>query len=181
MNMVDGSETWRTIGVAGHWSRALGLKSSWNPRLRPLGSEFGETRSVEMRIVVGFLRSPEGRAALARAVSEARLRDAELLVVHSARGGERDEASEIRAYRDEFAQVQKDLDASGVTYRIVDYARGNSPAQDLLAAAGEHDAGLLVVGIRRRSPVGKLVLGSNAQEILLQADCPVLAVKAPSD
>jgi nucleotide-binding universal stress UspA family protein len=134
-----------------------------------------------MRIVVGFLRSAEGRAALERAVEETRLRDGELLVVHSARGGERDEADEMRAYREEFERLEKDLEADGISYRIVDYARGNSPAKDLLEAATEHAADLLIVGIRRRSPVGKLVLGSNAQEILLQADCPVLAVKATAD
>ncbi len=131
-----------------------------------------------MSIVVGFLRSPEGRAALERAITEARLREKELLVVHSTRGGERDEAAEMRAYRQEFEQLQADLADRGLQHRVVDYARGNSPAADLLAAATEFDADLLVVGIRRRSPVGKLVLGSNAQEILLQADCPVLAVKA---
>lgn len=131
-----------------------------------------------MPIVVGFLRSAEGRAALARAVSETQLRGGELLVVHSTRGGERDEAAELRAYREEFERVTEELDAEGIAYRIVEYARGNSPAEDVLSAASEYGADLLVVGIRRRSPVGKLVLGSNAQEILLRADCPVLAVKA---
>ena len=57
--------------------------------------------------------------------------------------------------------------------------RGVDPADDLIAVAEEVDADLIVIGLRRRSPVGKLIMGSNAQQILLDASCPVLAVKAP--
>ncbi len=134
-----------------------------------------------MRIVAGFLRSPEGRAALDRAVEETRLRDAELLVVHSMRGGERDDEEQVIAYREEFERLEQRLEDEDITYKLVEYARGNSPSQDLLKAAEDQDADLIVIGLRRRSPVGKLVLGSNAQEILLNAPCAVLAVKAASD
>jgi nucleotide-binding universal stress UspA family protein len=48
----------------------------------------------------------------------------------------------------------------------------------MVEIADEEGADLIVIGLRRRSPVGKLVLGSNAQDILLSANCPVLAVKA---
>jgi nucleotide-binding universal stress UspA family protein len=135
-----------------------------------------------MRIVAGFLRSPEGRAALRRAIEETRLRDGELLVVHSMRGGERDELEQVMSYREEFEQLEADLQEADVRYRLVEYARGNAPAEDLLQAAKDEDADMIVIGIRRRSPVGKLILGSNAQDILLHADCAVLAVKAaPED
>jgi nucleotide-binding universal stress UspA family protein len=134
-----------------------------------------------VRIVAGFLRSPEGRAALDRAIEETRLRDGELLVVHSMRGGERDDTEQVLTYREEFVQLETRLAGEGITYRLVEYARGKSPAEDLLTAVEEEQADLLVIGIRRRSAVGKLVLGSNAQTILLQATCPVLAVKAAGD
>jgi nucleotide-binding universal stress UspA family protein len=134
-----------------------------------------------VRIVAGFLRSPEGRAALDRAITETRMRDAELVVVHSMKGGERDEQAQVLTYRAEFEQLEQRLEREGIRYRLVEYARGNSPAEDLLKAASDEDADMLVIGIRRRSPVGKLVLGSNAQEILLRADCSVLAVKASAD
>lgn len=130
-----------------------------------------------MLIVVGFLRSPEGQAAVERAVEEAQLRDAELLVVHSARGGGRDETEELRGYHEALERLEEDLERTGIRFRVKEYVRGNSPSEDLLLAAEEEDADLLVIGLRRRSPVGKLVLGSNAQDVLLQADCAVLTVK----
>lgn len=134
-----------------------------------------------MRIVAGFLRSPEGRAALQRAITETRLRDGELVVVHSMRGGERDELEEVITYREEFEQLEEQLDEEGIRYRLVEYARGNAPSEDLLQASQDEQADMIVIGIRRRSPVGKLILGSNAQDILLQADCAVLAVKAAEE
>lgn len=134
-----------------------------------------------MRIVVGFIRSPEGQAALARAVEEARLRDAELVVVHSIRGGERDEGKQVAEYSAEFEALEGKLSGEGIRFKLIDYVRGNSPSEDLLQAATEEDAGLIVIGLRRRSAVGKLVMGSNAQEILLQSDLPVLAVKAAAE
>ena len=47
--------------------------------------------------------------------------------------------------------------------------RGNEPAEDLISVANETDADLIVIGLRRRTPVGKLILGSNARRILLDA------------
>ena len=77
---------------------------------------------------------------------------------------------------------------SGATLRVYveryepDAARHGTETQaalaDLIAAAEESDAEFIVIGLRRRTPVGKLILGSNAQRILLEATCPVLAVKA---
>ena len=90
----------------------------------------------------------------------------------------RSELEQVMEYRKRFEQLQADLVASGVEHELIEYARGNSPAEDLLAIARDRGAELIVIGIRRRSPVGKLVLGSNAQDVLLEADCPVLAVKS---
>ena len=53
--------------------------------------------------------------------------------------------------------------------------------KDLIGIAESSGAELIVIGLRRRTPVGKLILGSNAQRILLDAHCPVLAVKADAD
>ncbi|MFD6178961.1 MULTISPECIES: universal stress protein [unclassified Isoptericola] len=117
-----------------------------------------------MAIVVGLLSTAEGQAALAAAQREARERSAPLTVV-VAQG---DASPERQA-------VEDDLTASGVPYSMV--AGTGDLAEDLVRTAHEAGAELIVVGLRRRSPVGKLILGSGAQRILLEAPCPVLAVK----
>ncbi|MDP9392221.1 MAG: universal stress protein [Actinomycetota bacterium] len=129
-------------------------------------------------IVVGYVPQPEGRAALHRAAEEARLRDARLVVVSSHRGGREFHRGDALASEAELADVRTHLEAAGVQHEIRQLVRGQDPAEDLVGVAAEVNADVLVIGLRRRSPVGKLILGSNAQRVLLEAPCPVLAVKA---
>jgi len=129
-------------------------------------------------VVVGYVPKPEGEAALRKAVDEAKLRDAKLVVVNSHRGGsDFDADASTKAERDMNA-VRKVLDDSGVPYDVRQLVRGFEPAEDLISIAEANGAELIVIGLRRRSPVGKLILGSNAQRVLLDAPCAVLAVKA---
>lgn len=117
-------------------------------------------------VVVGYLARPEGEAALEAALQEARMRQARLLVVWTTRDADGDDVA-----------LRERLAAHGIEGDLLP-ASGGEPADDLLAAAEAHAAVLIVVGLRRRSPVGKLILGSNAQRILLDASCPVLTVTA---
>jgi len=129
-------------------------------------------------IVVGYVPKPEGEAALRKAIDEARLRDARLVVVNSHRGGhDFDAPTAIQADAD-LQAVRATLDEAGVPYDIRQLVRGFEPAEDLISIADANKAELIVIGLRRRTPVGKLILGSNAQRILLDAQCPVMAVKA---
>lgn len=127
-----------------------------------------------MGIVVGYLATPEGRAALDAAVEEARHRHLPVVVVLSVRP---DETEERRAETSTaLAQVREELDGLGVEHdvRMLD---GGDVADDLIGTAEEVGAQLVVLGLRRRSPVGKLILGANAQRVLFDAPCPVLTVK----
>ena len=132
-------------------------------------------------IVVGFVPQPEGRAALRRAAEEAHLRDAKLVVVNSHRGGRSYDSDESAATETAMAEVREQLETTGVPYEVHQLVRGLDPAEDLIAVAEQVKAEFIVIGLRRRSPVGKLILGSNAQRILLDAPCPVLAVKAEEE
>jgi nucleotide-binding universal stress UspA family protein len=55
--------------------------------------------------------------------------------------------------------------------------RGNATGEDIVSFAKENRADLIVIGVKKRSKVGKLMFGSTAQYVILEADCPVLAVK----
>ena len=131
-----------------------------------------------MTIVVGYVPRAEGRAALRRAAEEARLRSAKLIVINSNRGGGHLDEDDAVEHERELAQVRAELDAEGIEHEVRQLVRGLDPAEDLIAVATETEADFIVIGLRRRTPVGKLILGSNAQRILLEAPCPVLAVKA---
>ncbi|MFC5998285.1 universal stress protein [Quadrisphaera sp. GCM10027208] len=131
-----------------------------------------------MAIVVGYVPTKEGRAALKTAAAEARLRNTKMIVINSNRGGRDLDAEEARRYEDELAAVRQQLDEVGVEHEVRQLVRGLEPAEDLIAVAEETGAQMIVIGLRRRTPVGKLILGSNAQRILLDAPCAVLAVKA---
>ncbi|HEX6150433.1 universal stress protein [Nocardioides sp.] len=129
-------------------------------------------------VVVGFVPKPEGEAALNSGIAEAKLRGAKIVVVNSHRGGsEFDDDASVKADKD-MERIGKLLEESGVEHELRQLVRGFEPAEDLISIAEAADAELIVIGLRRRSPVGKLILGSNAQRILLDAKCPVLAVKA---
>ncbi|HOT55668.1 MAG TPA: universal stress protein [Ornithinibacter sp.] len=131
-----------------------------------------------MTIVVGFVPTKEGRAALSRAVEEARLRQSKLVVINSNRGGRDYDDDTSQTAEAELQRVTDELRGDGLELEVRQLVRGNEPAEDLIAVANDTDADLIVVGLRRRTPVGKLILGSNAQRILLDAPCAVLAVKA---
>ena len=133
-----------------------------------------------MAIVVGYVPTKEGRAALRRAADESVLRKAKLIVINSNRGGKDFDGDEAQRFENELTQVQRQLDDVGIEHEVRQLVRGNEPAEDLIAVAEEVAADFIVIGLRRRTPVGKLILGSNAQRILLDAPCPVLAVKAES-
>lgn len=129
-------------------------------------------------IVVGYVPKPEGRAALRRAVEEAKLRGSRLVVINSHRGGRDFDSGDAVESEAQMEEVRNELTASGVDHEIRQLVRGLDPAEDLVGLADELQAELIVIGLRRRTPVGKLILGSNAQRVLLDAHCPVLAVKS---
>lgn len=129
-----------------------------------------------MTIIVGYRPTPEGHAALERAINEARRSATALLVINSAEHPT-DATEHISAERGVDALSER-LAAEGVAYEIRQLEVDDDPADAILAQVSNQQADLIVIGVRRRSPVGKLITGSVAQRVLLEAGCAVLAVKA---
>lgn len=135
-----------------------------------------------MDIVVGYADTRIGNAALEVGIAEARLRGARLHVLHAVRVGLRGEQPQVIArYQARMGDIGERLVREGIEGRsellMVQRERGDA----LLAELERRSADLLIIGSRQRSPVGKLVLGSTVQHLLLRADCPVLVVRTPED
>ncbi|MCZ7437766.1 universal stress protein [Micromonospora sp. WMMC241] len=129
-----------------------------------------------MTILVGYVPSPPGEAALRAAIEQARLRDEGVLVLNTSRG---DAYVDPRlAGEPDLDRVVRELVAAGVPHEVRQLVRGRDAAEEIVELATTTDVSMVVIGVRHRTPVGKLIMGSTAQEILLRAPCPVLAVKA---
>lgn len=129
-----------------------------------------------MAIIVGYVPTPQGLAALDSAIEEARRRGRRLIVVNSSRG---ESLVDPRfATGAEWDSVERRLTESGVEHELAQIVESKDAADQILALARDLNAELIVIGLRRRTAVGKFIMGSQAQTILLQAECPVLAVKS---
>jgi nucleotide-binding universal stress UspA family protein len=129
-------------------------------------------------VLVGYIPSPEGVAAFERAKDEAVLRGASLVVVNTGESGNYAKPSFAKA--EDLEAIENELKQVGLPHEVLQPTSGLAAAEEILRVATERGADLIVIGMRRRSPVGKLFMGSTAQQVLLDAPCPVFAVKAPA-
>jgi nucleotide-binding universal stress UspA family protein len=127
-------------------------------------------------VLVGFVPTPEGDAAFAAGLSEAQRRGEPLLLLNSPRGGA--PVSADVAPPEVVAELTTRAEAAGVRLETHQEAHSGDLADEVVRVAEKVEASVIVIGLRRRSPVGKLLMGSTAQRILLEADRPVLAVKS---
>jgi nucleotide-binding universal stress UspA family protein len=128
-------------------------------------------------IVLGYIPSPQGVAAFEHAKEEAARRQATLLVVNTGQDG--DFTGPSFATPQDLDAIDAELSAAGIPHEVSQPSASVLPAEEILRLAAERSADLIVIGLRHRSPVGKLLLGSTAQQVLLNAPCPVLSVQAP--
>lgn len=124
-----------------------------------------------MSVAVGFVPTDEGRIALHSAIDEAALRSTNLRILGPAL------AENTPAAQAELTEALKRAADLGVPAVVRDMEGDDDPGDLIVDVSFEDDVELVVIGVRRRSRVGKLILGSTAQRVILEAGCPVHAVK----
>ena len=130
-----------------------------------------------MTVVVGYIPDQYGEAALAAGLEEAARRETDLVVVNATRGDSLVDrrylgSADLSALTERLASTDVPVD--------VRQAMGADVAEELLRVVRDTDAEALVIGLRHRTPVGKMIMGSVAQHVLLDAPCWVIAVKPPA-
>jgi nucleotide-binding universal stress UspA family protein len=128
-------------------------------------------------IVVGIDDSKVTQEVLKLAAGQAKAFDTTILLVTSLKGGP-------DVPRQEFVQAEKVLSKAETFFQEGDIpceahmsVRGLEPGEDIVKFAEEKKAEQIIIGVKRRSKVGKLLFGSNAQYVILNAPCPVLTVR----
>ena len=128
-----------------------------------------------MSVVVGFRNDTFGEVALEHGIARANATDDSLIVVNVTRDADLDAPGFLRGHDLETLR-HKLRELVGSKVKILQPVGADTAAQ-ILAIAEAESASLVVIGLRPRSPVGKFLMGSTAQQILLDSSVPVLAVK----
>lgn len=127
-----------------------------------------------MTVVVGYIPDQFGEAALAAGIEEAGRRETDLVVVNVTKG---DALIDRRHVGDAGLAALHERLAALDLRTDVRQMMGPDVAEELVRVARETDAEAIVIGLRHRTPVGKMIMGSVAQQVLLDAPCWVIAVK----
>lgn len=130
-----------------------------------------------MKILVGYDGSNSAKEALNLAKIHAKAFGASVSVVTSMEKGTEGQREEIAQAEKGLAWSKSVFEENGIDCDTHLLIRGLSPGEDIVEYARENQVEEIIVGVKRRSKVGKLLMGSTAQFVILQAPCPVVSVK----
>ncbi|MEG9194229.1 MAG: universal stress protein [Candidatus Methanoglobus sp.] len=131
-----------------------------------------------MAIVVALdEKSKRSERVVNFSIEESKLRNEKLVFIHSLFGGEKTTQEEIDKGEALLQWAGELARKAGVDYETKLLVRGKEPAEDIIEFADEIRASLIVIGVRKRRPAGKLLFGSVAQEVILYSSQPVICVK----
>lgn len=130
-----------------------------------------------MKILVGYDGSGASKDATNTARKYAAALEAKVDIVTSMVKGTEGEQKEILQAERGLEYAKSIFTAENIASETHLLIRGLAPGEDLVRFAKENDVDLMVVGVKRRSKVGKLLMGSTAQFVIIKAPCPVLSIK----
>jgi nucleotide-binding universal stress UspA family protein len=132
---------------------------------------------MDMKILVGYDGSYQSKDALDLAKKHASAFGAKVYIVTSLFGEKQTTPQEVEEAEEGLEYAKKFMTDNGVAVETHLLVRGVTPEEDLVQFAKEKEIDEIVVGVKKVSPVGKLIFGSNARHVILNAPCPVLSVK----
>jgi len=130
-----------------------------------------------MKLLVGYDGSTTAEKALEIAMEKAKSRNARLYVVTSMSKGTESQLHDIQERENKLDEIKKKLQAQGIDCDTILLIRGVDAGEDLVRFANENNIDEIFVGVKKRSRVEKMILGSTAQHVILNANCPVTTVK----
>ncbi|MDM8536404.1 universal stress protein [Desulfobacterales bacterium HSG17] len=130
-----------------------------------------------MKIMLGYDGSNSGKEALNEAVSNAKAFNATLYIIRSLKGGSEDHIEKIENAERDLAYAESFCNKNEIPCETHLLVRGLGPGEDLIKYADENKIDKIVIGVRRRSSVGKIIFGSNARYVIMEAQCPVITIK----
>jgi len=130
-----------------------------------------------MKIMVGYDGTDVAKEALRVARRHAKAFEAKVYVLTSMFGGSEDQPENIEEAESGLQFAREFFETDGIPCEDHLLIRGLEPGEDLVQFAEENEIDEIVLGVRRRSKVGKFLFGSTAQYVILEAPCPVLTVK----
>jgi nucleotide-binding universal stress UspA family protein len=130
-----------------------------------------------MKILVGYDGSNQSKDALDLAKKHAVAFGANVIIVTSLLGDKQTTAEQIREAQAGLEYAREVVASAGVPVETHLLIRGVSAGEDLVQFAADNQIDEIIVGVKKVSPVGKLIFGSNARHVILNAPCPVLSVK----
>ena len=129
-----------------------------------------------MIIMVPYDGSEHAKKALKKAMERSKMTQTEIYVVTSIITDDRFHAKEKEDAQRNLEEAQSICDEKDVFCKTHLLSRGMTPEEDLIQFAKENGVDEIVIGIKKRSKLGKFILGSTAQHLILNAECPVLSV-----
>ena len=130
-----------------------------------------------MKILVGYDGSNAAKDALLLAKKHAKAFEAKVFVLSSLEKGNEDQLPKIEQAERDLEYAKNFFEKDHISCETHLLIRGLSPGEDLIEFANENEIDEIIVGVKRRSNVGKLIFGSNARYVIMEANCPVVTIK----
>jgi len=130
-----------------------------------------------MKILLGYDGSNAAMDALKLAVKHGKAFNGTVYIVHSLAGGTEDDEEKISTADEQLAFAESIFQKEGVPCETHLLVRGLPPGEDIVRFAEEKNIETIIMGVRRRTKVGKLLFGSTAAFVILNAPCPVITIR----